>query len=112
MTLDDLKAIDSQARDAKRHADSLRYHAQALGKLRNLDSADDMVDAVLKGLVDGWSKFDATPREAVRAVFREQLGDMLRIAELRLEAQARSASARHRLLTEQVRGFFDEEAQP
>jgi hypothetical protein len=112
MKLDDLVHIDGAARSAESTAKTLRYHASVLARVRTNESGDGMIAKVITGIGDGWGKFDDTPRAMVRQVLAEQLGDILRIAELRLEARARAASAKHRLLIEQVRSFFDEEAQP
>lgn len=112
MKLEELVRIDNAARSAESAAKTLRYHASVLARVRTAESGDDMIAKVITGIGDGWGKFDDTPRVVVRQVLAEQLGDILRIAELRLEAQARANSAKHRLLSEQVRSFFDEEAQP
>ena len=110
MTLDELKKIDAAATTAKRQAESFRYYASTLAAMRNLPSADETTDKVLAGLGDSWAQFDTNLKPIVRQVLSEQIADILRITELRLEAQARAASARARALTEQVRSFFDEEA--
>ncbi|ARP90288.1 hypothetical protein CAL14_08320 [Bordetella genomosp. 9] len=110
MTLDDLKKIDSDASSAKHRRDELRAAAQFLAARRTNEQGCTF-EAVMQAI--GRYSYGAqdVAKEALMRVLDEQISDALRIAELRLEARARAAGAKHRVLTEQVRSFFDEEAQ-
>lgn len=108
MTLDDLKKIDSNASTAKCEAEELRSASQALAGVRN---ADPVRPSDLASMMANQWRYGSSlvAREEFFDVLQELLPEVLRIAELRLEARARAASARHRVLAEQVRSFFDEE---
>ncbi|WFC66460.1 hypothetical protein EUC41_09110 [Achromobacter denitrificans] len=108
MTLDDLKKIDSNAAAAKREAEELRSASQALAGIRNADPVrpSDLTST----MANNWRYGShLIAREEFFDVLLELMPEVLRIAELRLEARARAASARNRALAEQVRSFFDEE---
>ena len=112
MTFDELKKIDNNALDARRLTEKLHAAAQSLARVRKAD-LDKGLTAVLGDIESHWRYgSDAMALEAFHTALGELLPEALRIAELRLEAQARAASARARALTEQVRSFFDEEQQP
>lgn len=111
MTLDELKRIDDAASSAKSLSEKLRNAAGLLAAIRNAEQQRSALEIVHElGRSYGYGSDDA--KAALHAVLDEQIADALRIAELRLEAKARAARAKHRALTEQVRSFFDEEANP
>ncbi|MFU2053309.1 hypothetical protein [Bordetella hinzii] len=110
MTLDDLKKIDSEARNSKCKAEELRNASLTLAKVRNTDPGKPIAELIgtMASSYWGYGQQMVARDELFRAL-DELLPEALRIAELRLEARARAASARHRALAEQVRSFFDEE---
>ncbi|WP_343499683.1 hypothetical protein [Achromobacter denitrificans] len=110
MTLDDLKKIDSEARNSKSKAEQLRNASQTLATVRNADPRKPITELLgtMASSYWGYGQQMVARDELIRAL-DELLPEALRIAELRLEARARAASARHRALAEQVRSFFDEE---
>jgi len=110
MTLDELKKIDSDAKNSKCRAEELRNASQMLASVRNADPRKPITELIGTMASSYWGYgYQMVARNELIRALDELLPEALRIAELRLEARARAESTRGRALTEQVRSFFDEE---
>lgn len=107
MTFDELKQIDSEARSAEYKARTAKEAAQQIGKIRR----DHMPEiAGIKVPFDcGWSSGRSLNAEAANAIEQatlDLLPDILRLAELRLEAKHKHQSTLARAKNAQVEDFL------
>lgn len=107
MNLDELKKIDSDAKSLGYKVSELKRAQNGLQGLRVGPHATiEEVLAVFNRWTYGGEKI---AKEEFFAVLSEQMASAMRIAELRLEAQARACSAEENLLRAQLAAYFGEE---
>ena len=106
MTLDELKSIESAARDAKTEQERALRAAGKLAAYRKEESPEATAKLV-KRMHEWGGPRDPGDIEFLK-VLDEFRGDMLRIAEMRLEARARAAGQHERMLRAQLAGFLGE----
>ena len=123
MTLDELNKLDRQA---KRHESVADLHRRLEEKVRTLRRDDGrraavanrIVDDVLLSCLEARAGYDGgdTLGPVLKPILEECLIDVLRVAEMRLDAEARRHSARGRKLAAAVEDYVyseqegDEEA--
>ncbi len=108
MTLDELNAISRRAGGLRSDKERVTSAAKMLAARRNADpgqSAEDLITSMFRNWCYGTDK---QARDEFFAVLDEFLPDMLRIAEMRLEAKARALGQQERALRAQVAGFLGE----
>lgn len=110
MTLDELKQIEQQARDAGYKRSQAQEAARKLAGLRTSETPVCTKDLIQRMASYGWGS--DTARHAFLTVLDECQSDMLRIAEMRLEALARAMSQRERMLRAQLAEFLGEPCVP
>ena len=111
MTFDELKAINEEATRAAWKASNKKGCAEDIGKIRReaLPSIGDMTTPFNCGYSSGRHMTDEA-KEAVKQATLDLLPDILRLAEMRLEAEGRRLSALARAKQEQLRSYLGDEA--
>lgn len=107
MTFDELKQIDSEARSAEYKARTAKEAAQQIGKIRR-DHMPEIADIKVP-FDSGWSSSRSLNAEAANAIEQatlDLLPDILRLAELRLEAKHKHQSTLARAKNAQVEDFL------
>lgn len=110
MTFDELKQIDNAAQSAEWAASTAKEAAQKIGNIRRAhmpDRADVKVPFDTE-----WSSgrsLSGEAAEAVRQATLDLLPDILRLAELRLEAKHKYQTALARAKRQQIADFLGEE---
>ena len=110
MTLDELKSIERAAESARSNKESLARAAKALADTRKSEvthSTCDLIHNVMKYWNYG---SDDVAKGEFYKVLDEFQADILRIAEMRLEARARASGQHERMLRAQIAGFLGEES--
>lgn len=109
MTFDELKQIDSAAKSAEWAASSAKSAAQQVGKIRR-DHMPELADVKVP-FDTGWNSnrsLNDAAGDAVRQATLDLLPDILRLAELRLEAKHKHQSTLARAKNAQVADFLGE----
>ncbi len=106
MTLDELKSIESAARAAKTEQERARHAAERLAYYRKAESPKTTAETIKE--MTSWGGENSPHTVEFLKVLDEFRDDMLRIAEMRLEARARSAGQHERMLRAQLAGFLGE----
>ena len=109
MTLDELNAISRRAGSLRSDKERVTSTAKALAAQRNADPRKSAADLVAEMLQRWRYGTDELARDEFFAVLDEFLPDLLRIAEMRLEAKARALGQQERALRAQVAGFLGED---
>lgn len=107
MTFDELKQIDSAARSAEYKASSAKSAAQQIGKIRR-DSILELEDVKVP-FETSWNSNRSLNDEAANAIKQatlDLLPDILRLAEMRLEAKHKHQSTLARAKNAQVADFL------
>ena len=108
MTLDELNAISRRAGDLRSDKERVASAAKTLAARRNADPRKSAADLTATMLQHWRYSTDELARDRFFAVLDEFLPDLLRIAEMRLEAEARALGQQERALRAQVAGFLGE----
>jgi len=111
MTFDELKQIRDEARSAEWKADSAKSAAQKIGNIRR-DHMPEIEDVKLP-FDTGWNTSRSMSDEAANAIKQavlDLLPDILRLAELRLEATHKHQSTLARARNAQVADFLGEQS--
>lgn len=106
MTLDELKSIESAARDAKIERERALRAAGELAAYRKSETLKTTAQLVKR--MSEWGGPTSPGDIEFLKVLDEFRGDMLRIAEMRFEARARAAGQHERMLRAQLAGFLGE----
>lgn len=108
MTLDELNAISRRAGGLRSDKERVTSAAKTLAERRNADPRKSAAELITTMLQHWRYGADELARDEFFAVLDEFLPDMLRIAEMRLEAEARALGQQERALRAQVAGFLGE----
>src|SRR5690606_35197342 len=111
MTLDELQQIDSAARAAEWAASTAKEAAQQIGSIRR-EHVPELADVKVP-FDTGWNSgrnLNDEAAEAVRQATLDLLPDILRLAELRLEAKHKYQSMLARAKRQQIADFLGGEA--
>lgn len=108
MTLDELNRLEKLAEGTKQARDGAVESAKRLAMERNADPIKPASD-LISMIWNRWDYYSTRPaRSEFFAVLEEFLPDLLRIAEMRLEAKARTLGQEERALRAQIDGFLSE----
>jgi len=108
MTLDELNAISRRADGLRRDKERVTNAAKMLAERRNADPRNSAADLIATMLQHWRYGTDELARDKFFAALDEFLPDLLRIAEMRLEAEARALGQQERALRAQLAGFLGE----
>ena len=108
MTLDELNAISRRAGGLRSDKERVTSAAKTLAEQRNADPRKSAADLIAVMMQRWRYSTDELARDTFFAVLDEFMPDMLRIAEMRLEAKARALGQQERALRAQLAGFLGE----
>lgn len=106
MTLDELKSIESAARDAKTERERASRAAGKLAAYRKAETPKTTAETIKE--MTSWGGENNPHTIEFLKVLDEFRDGMLRIAEMRFEARARAEGQRERMLRAQLAGFLGE----
>lgn len=112
MTLDELNHLGSKAEATKMEKGRTATAARLLAEKRNAEEGRTMEDIVVLFARQWHYGAEKIACEELFAVLNEFRADILRIAEMRLEAKARTLGQEERMLRAQVSGFLSTPTAP